>query len=318
MKVAVIGAGAMGCLFGGRLAQAGHEVVLVDASQPQIDALNERGLLLTDDNGTSRIKIQAAGAAELSGVRELLIFFTKAMHTAAAARDAKHLFGPQSWALTVQNGIGNDDAIAAHVGRERLVVGMTNYSADLVGLGQVTTQGFGEIRIWAAEQPGPRVSEIATCLNDAGLVCRADPNVWTAIWEKVTFNAAMNAVAAITRLPVGGFAENPDARHLLGRIVEEGSAVALAAGHAIDPANVWAVIDAAFAAHRRHKPSMLQDILAGRLTEIDAINGAIVLQGRARGVPTPYNDALASLVRIIERSAEGTSVAPADASPIKR
>jgi 2-dehydropantoate 2-reductase len=127
--------------------------------------------------------------------------------------------------------------------------------------------------------------------------------VWIAIWEKVTFNAAMNAVAAITRLPVGGLADNADARHLVGRIVEEASAVARAAGHAIDPAHVWTMIEAAFAAHREHKPSMLQDILAGRLTEIDAINGAIVRQGGARGIPAPYNDALASLVRVIERSA---------------
>lgn len=303
MKIVVIGAGAMGCLFGGRLARAGHGVVLVDVFQPQIDALNEHGLRLDDDDGSLRIRIQAARAAELSGERELLIFFTKAMHTAAAARDARHLFGPECWALTVQNGIGNDDAIAAHLGRERLAIGMTNYSADLAAPGQVATQGFGEIRIWAAEQPNPRVSEIATCLNDAGLACRADPKVRTAIWEKVTFNAAMNAVAALTRLPVGGLADSPDARHLLARIVEEASAVARAAGHAIDPAHVWTVIDAAFAAHRQHKPSMLQDILAGRPTEIDAINGAIVLQGRARGIPTPYNDALASLVRIIERSA---------------
>lgn len=309
MKIAVIGAGAMGCLFGGRLAQAEHDVVLVDVLQPQIDALNERGLLLTDDNGPSRIRIQAARAAELSGPRELLIFLTKALHTAAAARDAKHVFGPESWALTVQNGIGNDDAIAAHLGRERLAVGMTNYSADLVGLGRVATQGFGEIRVWAADQPSPRVCEIATCLNDAGLVCRVDPDVRTAIWEKVTFNAAMNAVAAITRLPVEGLADDADARNLLGRIVEEASAVARAAGHAVDPAHVWAVIDAAFAAHRQHKPSMLQDILAGRPTEIDAINGAIVRQGRAYGISAPYNDAVASLVRLIERSARGTSAA---------
>jgi len=307
MKIAVIGAGAMGCLFGGRLAQAGHEVVLVDVFQPQIDALNEHGLLLTDDNGSSRIKIEAAVAAELAGVRELLIFFTKAMHSAAAARDAKHLFGPESWALTVQNGIGNDDAIAAHISRERLIVGMTNYSADLVSVGQVATHGFGEIRIWGADQPSSRVSDIATCLNAAGLVCRADPNVQNAIWEKVTFNAAMNAVAAITRLPVGGLADDPDARDLLKRIVEEASVVACAAGHAIDPAHVWTVIEAAFAAHRQHTPSMLQDILAGRLTEIDAINGAIVLQGRKLGVSTPYNDALTSLVRAIQRSAQGTT-----------
>jgi 2-dehydropantoate 2-reductase len=308
MKIAVIGAGAMGCLFGGRLAQAGHEVVLVDVFQPQIDALNEHGLLLTDDNGSSRINIVAARAAELSGVRELLIFFTKAMHSAAAVRDAKHLFGPQSWALTVQNGIGNDDAIAAHIGRKRLIVGMTNYSADLVSVGQVATHGFGEIRIWASEQqPNSRVSDIATCLDAAGLVCRTDPNVQNAIWEKVTFNAAMNAVAAITRLPVGGLAKDPDARNLLKHIVEEASLVARAAGHAIEPAHVWSVIEAAFVAHQQHTPSMLQDILAGRLTEIDAINGAIVLQGRKLGVSTPYNDALTSLVRVIQRSAQGTT-----------
>ncbi|MGX9393992.1 ketopantoate reductase family protein (plasmid) [Nitrobacteraceae bacterium UC4446_H13] len=303
MKIAVIGAGAMGCLFGGRLAQAGHDVVLVDVSRPQIDALNSHGLSLTDDQGTSRISLQAASAQELRDVRDLLIFFTKAAHTATAAQNVQHLFGAESWAMTVQNGIGNDEAIAAHLGRERLIFGMTNYPADLLGLGQVATHGPGEVRIWAAEQSAPRVLEIAACLNAAGLVCRVDPDVWTSIWEKVIFNAALNALSAITRLPVGGLGDDADARYLVAQVVEEGSAVARAAGHAIDRTRVWSAIENAFATHRQHKPSMLQDVLAGRATEIEAINGAIVRRGLASDVPTPCNDTLVSLVRIVERSA---------------
>lgn len=307
MKIAVIGAGAMGCLFGGRLAQAGHDVVLVDVSRTQIDALNAQGLSLTDDHGTSRISLQAASARELQGVRDLLIFFTKAAHTGTAAKNAQHLFGPESWAMTVQNGIGNDEAIAAHLGRGRLIFGMTNYPADLLGLGQIATHGPGEVRIWGAEQPAPRVSEIAACFNAAGLVCQIDPDVWTAIWEKVIFNAALNALSAITRLPVGGLGDDADARNLVTQVVKEGIAVARATGRAIDRTRIWSAIENAFATHRQHKPSMLQDILAGRATEIEAINGAIVRHGRSSGVPTPCNETLASLVHIIERSALKTA-----------
>jgi len=303
MKIAVIGAGAMGCLFGGRLAQAGHDVVLVDVSRPQIEALNRHGLSLTDDHGTARISLQAASAQELRGSRDLLIFFTKAAHTATAAKNAQHLFGSESWAMTVQNGIGNDEAIAAHLGRERLIFGMTSYPADLLGLGQIATHGPGEVRIWATEQATPRLSEIAACFNAAGLVCQVDPDVWTAIWEKVIFNAALNALSAITRLPVGGLGDDTDARNLVAQVVEEGSAVARAAGHAVDRTRIWGTVENAFATHRQHKPSMLQDVLAGRATEIEAINGAIVRHGRASDVPTPCNDTLVSLVRIIERSA---------------
>jgi len=215
MKIAIVGAGAMGCLFGGRLARAGHDVVLVDVLKSQIDSLNEEGLLLTDEAGTYRIAIKASSAGELVDEIELLIFFTKSMHTAAAAKSIRHIFGPESWALTVQNGIGNEDAIASHLGHARLIFGMTNYPADLNGAGRVTTHGSGEVRIWAAGEQTSRIPEIAACLDRAGLVCHVDPNVRAAIWEKVTSNAVMNALSAITRLPVSGLGAHEGRENLV-------------------------------------------------------------------------------------------------------
>ena len=202
--------------------------------------------------------------------------------------------------MTVQNGLGNDDVIANVVPRSRIAVGMTNYPSDLVSPGHVATHGKGEISLWTASGADePRLHYLVAALDAAGLACRADPAVRAAIWEKVAFNAAFNALAAITRLTVGGIADAPGGRDFVARVAAETAAVARAAGHGVDEDSLAHTIDMAFASHRGHKPSMLQDILAGRATEIATINEAVVREGKRLGQPTPLNDTLSRIVRLI-------------------
>lgn len=304
MRIAVIGAGAMGSLFGGRLARAGHEVWLVDVNQPHIDAIKRAGLRLDTDEGVQVVAgIRAGRAADFAGPADLLVVFTKGYHTAAALADAAHLVGADSWALTLQNGLGTGERVAAALPGVAVAIGMTDVPADLTAPGQVGSHGRGHVRLWSQSGAAdPAVERIAAALRAAGFETQADPAVVTAIWEKVIFNTVMNPVAALTRQTVGGMAAAPDGRALAEAILGEAFAVAAACGVAVDQARVRAIIAHAWAEHGPHQPSMLQDVIAGRPTEIDTIAGALAERGAAHGVATPVLDTLTRLVRMIARA----------------
>ena len=306
MKVAVIGAGAMGGLFGGRMAEAGQDVLLLDVNDAHLRAMTEVGLLLDTDEGARRVSVRAARPNEATGVHDLLIVFTKGPHTESAMRAAAHLHGPETRILTVQNGLGNAERIAAALPGAHVLIGMTSWPADLRGPGHVASHGHGEVRLWSADgAPDPVVPAVAAALSAAGLNCTADPEVLVAIWEKVAFNAAMNSVSAVTRLAVGPLGDAPQARTLVRAVVEEALAVARARGLAVDAERVHAACGKAFDGHRDHKASMLQDVLAGRQTEIESINGAVATAGAAAGVPTPVTSVLCDLVRTIDAARPG-------------
>lgn len=304
MKIAVIGAGAMGSLFGGRLALAGHDVRLVDVNAPHIAAINRDGLRLDLDQGVSVVRAITAGTADaFAGPVDLLLVFTKGYHTAAALAAAAQLVGPGTWALTLQNGLGTGERIAAALPGVPVAIGMTDVPADLKGPGHVGSHGKGHVRLWSQSGAAdPALDRIAVALGEAGIEAHADPEVATAIWEKVIFNTVMNPVAALTRQTVGGMAGHPDGRPLAEAILGEAFAVAAACGVAVDQARVRAIIDHAWREHGPHQPSMLQDVLAGRATEIDSIAGQLAERGAAHGVPVPVLDTLTRLVRMMNRA----------------
>ncbi|RAU33329.1 2-dehydropantoate 2-reductase [Pseudomonas sp. RIT411] len=306
MKIAIVGAGAMGGLFGARLALAGQEVSFVEASAQAIEVISRQGLRLETPEVQTTVQVPIARAAQFSGSFDLLVIFTKGFHTAAAIDSVRHLVGPDTWALSVQNGLGNADIIASVVPAERVIVGMTNLPADLVAPGVIHSQGEGHINLWSFNgEDASRVHEVATVFSQAGLPCTADSQVQVAIWEKVAFNAALNSVCAVTRQTVGAVGRSAYGRQVLGNLVEETLAVARAAGIAVDRRRVEAAVDYALANHQQHKPSMLQDLEAGRKTEIDFINGAVVAQGKRLEVPTLVLQALYNLVKVSEGQGQG-------------
>jgi 2-dehydropantoate 2-reductase len=227
------------------------------------------------------------------------------MHSAGAIASVAHLAREGTWALTLQNGLGNAEAIAEVFGPERVLMGVTDYPADLQGLTQVASHGAGRISIGAfrqtsaADQEAERVADLFT---RCGLDARFDPAVLGAIWEKVAFNAALNSISTITGLPVGGM-DRPEGRRIARAVIDEVAAVASAKGIRLDSETIWHKVEFALANHRSHKPSMLQDRLAGRRTEIESINGAIVRTAESLGVPSPVTSTLADLVRMTERDA---------------
>ncbi len=299
-RVVIVGAGAMGCFFAARLTEAGTAVTLIEVDAARIAALNGSGISIDDAQGVRVVSVTARRAVDMDGIVDLIVLFTKGAHTAAAAASIAHLVGPATRALTLQNGIGNAEAIAAFVPAERILVGVTDVPCDLVGPASVASHGLGHSVLGdfvGADVAGP--DAVVAMLRNAGLDARHDPNVKVQIWEKIAFNSAMNALCTVSGLPVGGL-DNEPGRRVIAAIRDEVVAVAHASHIMVDAAAIAAKIDNALANHVSHKPSMLQDRLAGRRTEIETINGAVVRAGVAAGIATPVNQILADLVRMIE------------------
>ena len=305
-RVVIVGAGAMGSFFAARLAEAGGgEITLVDVDDARLEAIAREGIAIDDDRGTRIVRVSASRAAAAQGSADLIIVFTKGAHTAAAIASVAHLVGTTTLALTLQNGVGNAEAIAAVIPAERILMGITDIPCDLVGPNRVSSHGHGHIALGAfGNDDDAHAIAVTALLASAGLDVSHDPAIRIQVWEKIAFNAAMNAFCAVTSLPVGGL-DNEPGRRVIAAIVAEVVAVAHATGIAVDSANIAAKIDNALANHVGHKPSMLQDRLAGRQTEVETINGAVVRAGDAIGIAVPVNRIFADVVRTIEAATRG-------------
>ncbi|KVT61454.1 ketopantoate reductase family protein [Burkholderia ubonensis] len=306
MRIAMLGAGAMGSLFGGLLAEAGEDVTLIDVDEAHLDAIRRDGLRIEDDCGERRITtlraVRPDAAQPARGEPfDLLIVFTKSLHTRAALDGVRALLTAHTAVLTLQNGLGNVETLNAFVPIEQILVGVTTWPADLAGPGHVRSHGVGAIRMMTADGAArPFASAVADALSRAGLACALDADVWAAIWEKVAFNAALNTLCAVTGCTVDQLGACHEGPRLALAIAAETAAVATAKGIAVDAVRIARNVEHAIGEHRGHRPSMLQDVLAGRRTEIGAINGAVVAAAREAGVAVPHTETLLGLVRLID------------------
>jgi 2-dehydropantoate 2-reductase len=303
VKVCVVGCGAVGSLFAANLAQLDDvEVWAFDLAQDHVDAINRDGLELSGA-GTVVGRLRATtDAAELPAC-DFGIVATKAMHTSAAVAATAHAFA-DGCVASVQNGIGNEEAIAEHV--PRVIRGTTFPAGKLLAPGHVQWDVKGDTTIGPFEpQPAPlaEIERLADACTRGGMPTHAVADARGPQWRKLIFNAATNPLGALTRLTHGRVCERPDLRALVTGLVDEGKAVAAAQGIELD-SDPEDLID--HAARKDvaydHKASMLQDVEARRQTEVDFLNGGIVRFGRELGVPTPLNAAIAALVRGLEAS----------------
>jgi 2-dehydropantoate 2-reductase len=299
MNIAIIGAGAMGCLFAARLQGQGTALTLIDIDPATLDTLDRQGIVVQRSHGqlSSQHPVTALRADQARGHFDLIVLFTKAFHTASALASVGHLLGDDTYVLTLQNGLGHVDTITACVASARVIVGVTDIPADLIGIGQVHTPGAGSIRLWSHDgQQRPMLDRLSRLFNEAGLPCTADPQVQVAIWHKAAFNAALNALCTLLREPVGRIGHGDHGRWLVAAVVDESAAVAIALGVAFNRETVLAMVEKVYDQQAEHKPSMLQDRLAGRRSEIDNINGAIVRAAHRQGIATPVVESLYRLV----------------------
>ena len=302
--VAVLGAGAMGSFVGAGFCLGGAAVTLLDVNAAHIDAVNGTGLRMSTDAGDQVVHLAAMRPEQLQTAPDLVVVLTKQPNTRQALAALKPVLAEGCWVLTLQNGLGNQEIIEEVVPRERILLGVTTYPADLLGPGHVGSHGEGEIRLMTADGADrPIAAAIAALLNAGGQHAIVDPELSAAIWSKVAFNCAMNSICAVTGCRVGQLGSNTDGRALALDIADEVVAVAHKAGIAVDGAKVRATVQHAMDTHLSHKPSMLQDVLAGRPTEIASINGAVAAIAARVGQPAPRTTALYALVRLVESQA---------------
>ena len=305
MKIAVIGPGAVGCLLAFFLAEAGEDVQLVDYRPERAAFLQEQGIRLQTPGGESRtvaLPCRLPGEAEPA---DLAVMAVKAHQTAAAAQSLPVLLAPGGVGLSLQNGLGNLEAMARVLGPERLLAGITYLGVTRQAAGQILYAGKGEVLIGAP--PGSRVSagetEAAAALfRRAGFTCRSVPDIEVLLWDKLLINAGINPLTALLRVPNGALPDLPEAWSLAAAAAAEVQAVARAIGLNLtgDPAARLLQVCTATA---RNRSSMLQDVLAGRATEVESLNAQVAERGAAVGVATPVNDLLTRLVRSLEASA---------------
>jgi 2-dehydropantoate 2-reductase len=303
MRVAVIGCGAVGSLFAAALAQVeGVEVWAYDLDEAHVRAINEHELRIT---GAGEVvgRVRATADARELPPCDFGIVAVKSMHTDRALADTAHAFADGGAVCSVQNGAGNEELIAAHV--REVIRGTTFPAGHIVEPGHVAWDTKGDTHIGPFEpSPAPmaKVEALAEVCTRGGMPTRALEDARGAQWRKLIFNAASNAIGALTGLTHGRIAE-PPTRDLAWAVMAEGRAVADAQGITLDrsPEELFD-----FAARKEiaydHKPSMLQDVEAGRQTEIDFLNGAVVSFGERHGVDAPLNRALTALVKGLERS----------------
>ena len=299
----MVGCGAVGSLFAANLAQLDDvEVWAYDVSRAHVDAINANGLRLTGA-GDVLGRLRATTDARELPQCDFGIVATKAMHTEGAIAATAHAFADGAVA-TVQNGVGNEEVVAAHVAR--VIRGTTFPAGKILEPGVVQWDVKGDTTLGPFEPKPARADEIArlaAACTRGGMPASAVSDARPAQWRKVIFNASTNPVGALTGLTHGRVCERPDLRAVVSALVDEGKAVATAQGIVLD-ADPEDLIDHAARPDVAydHKASMLQDVEARRATEIDFLNGGIARFGRELGVPTPLNDAITRLVKGLEAS----------------
>ena len=305
MKLAVLGPGALGCLMAALFQEAGAEVSLVDYRPDRVARLQLRGIQVHTLEGGPRVIRVPIGLAPEVGPCDVTIVAVKAYQTEAAARVLPGLMSQGGMTLTLQNGLGNLEAIARIVGPERLLAGVGLLGVTRQDEGRIIYAGRGVIYIGAplgSQVSRNEVAAVVDLFRRAGLECQPREDIEAVLWEKLVINVGINPLTALLRVPNGALLQLPEAWEVAVAAAEEAQAVARAAGLSLsgDPAARLRQVCTDTAANHS---SMLQDILAGRPTEIEALNAQVSSRGRVLGLPTPVNDLLTSLLRAAAQSA---------------
>jgi 2-dehydropantoate 2-reductase len=297
MKILVVGTGALACLFAARLGEAGNEVSMLGSWPDGLAALRLQGVrLLALDGSSQQVRVSVLDGASSLGSYLNSLVLVKSWQTGRAADQLKGLLSKNGIALTLQNGFGNLQTLQQALGLARVALGVTTLGARLIEPGYVQHTGDGKVMVGSH----PRLGELGEALSGAGFSVEqiADPE--TLLWGKLVINAAINPLTALMRITNGELLTKPESRQLMAETTREAAAVAARMGVLLPYEDAIMAVEEVARNTGANTSSMLQDVLRGRPTEIEAINGAIVRFGEKAGVPTPVNRVLWQLVKSIE------------------
>lgn len=294
LKITVMGAGAVGCYYGGMLARAGHDVTLV--ARPQhVQAVERDGLRMQTRTFDEQVRVRATGDAAAVAGADLVMFCVKSNDTESAGAQISPHLGADALVLTLQNGVDNADRLRTVIPAHQVAASVVYVGTEMAGPGHVRHHGRGELII----EPSARSEQVAQALAAAGVPTDISDNVRGALWGKFILNCAYNAVSAIAQRPYGENVQSPGITELMADVLDECLAVAQAEGVNVQR-DIREVVFRLAATMPGQSSSTAQDLARGKPTEIDYLNGLVVRLGAAHGIPTPANRALWALVRLIE------------------
>ena len=299
MRVAVVGAGAMGGILGATLAEGGADVTLVDVAQTVVDQIDRHGISIERGGETRVVRVPATLDPHGVGVVDAVVFFVKCYHSAAAAELARPLVGPSTLVATLQNGWGNGDVLAGHFPAEQIVIGVTYHSGTLAGPGRVRHTNLSDAPTFVGPFTGEDVGQaesLAGAIRSGGFRAEARRDIRTEIWKKLVLNSCALPTSALTRSTAGRLTNVSSMRALVDGLIHETVAVGRANGFEIDEEERLESVHATLVAAGEGKASMLQDVEAERRTEIDVINGAVVRVADELGLDAPLNRAMTALI----------------------
>ena len=297
MQVAVIGAGAVGCYYGGLLLKAGHDVTFI-GRQPHVDAINAHGLLLDTQSFKGHLPAKAATDTTALASPDLVLFCVKSADTEEAGRSIAGRLRPETSVLTLQNGVDNPQRLSAVTGHA-VIPAVVYVGSEMAGPGHVRHHGGGDLAIGAA----PESQALAQTLGAAGIRTTIADDIEVTLWSKLVINCAFNALSAVADISYGPMLEVEGTRDVVASAVREAVMVARASGVSM-PEDILQQILKIPAAMPNQMSSTAQDVARGKPSEIDFLNGYVVRKGAELGVATPTNQALQVMVKLRERRNE--------------
>lgn len=295
LQVAVMGAGAVGCYFGGLLARAGHDVTLI-ARPEHVEAIRRDGLRMETRTFDERVRVAAsADPAAVQGA-DLVLFCVKSTGTETAGAQVRPWLGADALVLCLQNGVDNAERLRTVLPPRQVAAAVVYVATEMAGPGHVKHHGRGELVI----EPSERSAAVAQALAAAGVPTEVSANVRGALWAKLIINCAYNAVSAIAQRPYGENVASVGIPEVMADVVDECLAVARAEGVQL-PGDMHEAVRRLVATMPTQSSSTAQDLARGKPTEIDHLNGLVVRRGAEHGIPTPANRVLWALVKLLER-----------------
>ncbi|GAA0077932.1 2-dehydropantoate 2-reductase [Clostridium sp. CTA-5] len=305
MKIAIVGAGAMGSRYGYMLHETGNEVFLIDGWKDHINNINNQGLIVEENGQLKKVKIPAMLPEDAVEIPDLAILFTKSMGLEPMLKSVKNILGKNTKVLCLLNGLGHNETLEKYVDSKNILMGVTLWTAGLAGPGHVVLSGDGSLEVQNID-PSMEVEakEICDVLNKAGLKAHYSEDVIFSIWRKACVNGTLNSCCTILDCNIKEFGELKQAPQLIRNIIKEFSDVATKYGVELNVEKVANGIEAIYDPSQagEHYPSMHQDLIQNhRLTEIDYINGYVSRKGKEFNINTQYNDLFTSMVHAKEQ-----------------
>lgn len=304
MKITILGAGAMGSLYGTYLSK-NNEIVLIDSYRPLVDSINEYGLTRIEKNGEELhfTGIRATMSGTDIGIQDLIIVFVKSIHTYDVVRENLNIIGPETIVMTLQNGAGNNREIAKFVKKENIIVGTSSHNSVIQGLGKIFHSGCGPTNIgpdYLCDISMAHVEAVTEVMQQSGMEVHVIENIQKVLWGKLFVNCGLNALSTIMQCKLGDIRSKNSLWDICTKIVEECILVAKADGTEFVRDEVLTTVGKVSVNDAEGYASMYQDRQHKRKTEIDKINGVVAELGREYGIATPYNNMIVELIHGIE------------------